>query len=211
MRAEVDVGVEELLDERAKRIRVNQRGNLIAKLEFVEYLLNVRAEATEVGFKVRLKLLLPGAGLEVSKPKRRVVVKGVIGIRTGSLAKCCIFIGDACLVELFAHLEHVLLRRLQAGVEAADDRHRQNHVAVLAAHVNVSQDVVRNTPDKIYDPVKLSVLHSNSRHLHFLVCIIGLTSRISCRESVSLFDQRSSGCWVINFSQNCLGDTILIA
>ena len=38
---------------------------------------------------------------------------------------------------------------LQHGVEAADDGHGQDDVAVLAAHVDVAQDVVRDAPKTV--------------------------------------------------------------
>jgi len=40
-------------------------------------------------------------------------------------------------VERRLHVEHGLLARLKDRVEPAQDRHRQDHVAVLAAYVEI--------------------------------------------------------------------------
>ena len=45
------------------------------------------------------------------------------------------------------------------GIESTKNRHRQNHVSVLAANVEVAQDIVRDTPDKIRYPVQITVRH----------------------------------------------------
>jgi hypothetical protein len=56
-RAEVDVAVEELLDELAEDVGLDQGGDLVAELELVEDLLHVGREAVEVGFEVGLELV----------------------------------------------------------------------------------------------------------------------------------------------------------
>ena len=61
-----------------------------------------------------------------------------------------------CLVEELLHVEHVLLGRLEHRVEPAQDGHRQDHVAVFAAHVEVAKDVVGDAPDEARDAVELS-------------------------------------------------------
>jgi hypothetical protein len=43
--------------------------------------------------------------------------------------------------------------RLEHGVEPAQHRHRQDDVAVLAADVEVAQDVVGDAPDEADDPI----------------------------------------------------------
>jgi len=53
------------------------------------------------------------------------------------------------------------LRRLQHGVQPANDGHRQDHVAVLPADVDVAQDVVSNTPDEAGNRVVLCLVHRN--------------------------------------------------
>ena len=63
VRAEVDRRVEELLDQRAERVGLREPRDLVAELEVVEDVLDVRREAVEVGLEVGLELLLAGAGL----------------------------------------------------------------------------------------------------------------------------------------------------
>ena len=63
------------------------------------------------------------------------------------------------LVERGLHVEHGLLGRLQHRVEAAQHGHRQDDVAVLAAHVEVAQHVVGDAPDEVGDPVELALFH----------------------------------------------------
>ena len=46
------------------------------------------------------------------------------------------------------------------GVEAAQNGHRQNDVAVSAADVNVTQDIVRDVPDEVGEAVELGGIHS---------------------------------------------------
>ena len=64
LRAEVDGGVDELLDQRAEGICLGEPGDLVAELEVVEDLLHVGREAVEVGLEVGPQLLLAGAGRE---------------------------------------------------------------------------------------------------------------------------------------------------
>jgi hypothetical protein len=45
--------VEELLDQRAERVGLGEAGDLVAELEVVEDLLDVRREAVEVGARSR--------------------------------------------------------------------------------------------------------------------------------------------------------------
>jgi hypothetical protein len=71
-----------------------------------------------------------------------------------------VLVGDAGGVEGLLHIQHGLLGRLQYGVEAADDDHRQDDIAVLAAHVDISQDVVSDAPDEVGDPVQVVVAHA---------------------------------------------------
>ena len=74
VRAEVDRRVEELLDQRAERVGLRQRRDLVAELEVVEDVLDVRREAVEVGLEVGLQLLLAGARLRRSRSVKREVL-----------------------------------------------------------------------------------------------------------------------------------------
>ena len=70
-----------------------------------------------------------------------------------------VLLDDAGLVEGGFHLQDRLLAVLEHRVESAQHRHRQDHVAVLAAHVQVAQDVVGDAPDVVRDPVEVAVAH----------------------------------------------------
>jgi len=51
------------------------------------------------------------------------------------------------------------LQRLKArAVEPPQYHHRQNYVAIFAAHIEIQQGVVRDTPDEICDAVQVAVL-----------------------------------------------------
>ena len=77
--AEVDVGSRELLDQRAEGVGLREPRDLVAELEVVEDVLDVRREAVEVGLEVGLELLLAGAGLEVAQRELRGVVERLAG------------------------------------------------------------------------------------------------------------------------------------
>ena len=153
--AEVDVLVEELLDELAEAVGLGEPGDLIAKLEVLEDVLHVRREAVEVGHEVVLERLLRLAGLEVAQEEGRGVVEGL----TGGGAEGVVLVGDFLAVERDLHFEHSLLGRLQHGVEAAENGHRQDDVAVFAAHEDVAEGVIGDAPDEVGDPVELSLVH----------------------------------------------------
>ena len=94
--------------------------------------------------------------LQVAQRERR----GVVERLPGGLAERRVLIGDAGLVERRLHVEHGLLGRLQHGVQPAQDGHRQDDVAVLAADVDVAQHVVGDAPDEADDLVVCSLVHA---------------------------------------------------
>ncbi len=59
--------IEELLDQAAEDIGIDQRGDLVAELEFVEDLLNVGGEAVEIYHEVHLELPRLSAGAQVTR------------------------------------------------------------------------------------------------------------------------------------------------
>ena len=159
VRAEVDVLVEELLDELPQSVGLREAGNLVAELEVDQDVLHVGREAIEVSLEVVLELLLGGAGLQVAEQERRGVVE--------RLARCgaqgVVLVGDLLAIEGGFHFQHGLLGRLQHGVETAQHRHGQDHVAVLAADIDVAQHVVRDVPDEVGNGVQLGLVHIRSR------------------------------------------------
>jgi len=76
-RREVDVGIEELIDQRADGVGLRQRLQLVAELEVLEDVLHVGREAVEVVLEVGEQLLLAATRLEVAEGELRGVVKGL--------------------------------------------------------------------------------------------------------------------------------------
>ncbi|EXI65746.1 MAG: hypothetical protein AW08_02958 [Candidatus Accumulibacter adjunctus] len=153
--AEVDVRRKQPFDQRAERVGLGEPRDLVAEFEVLEDVLHVRREAVEVGLEIGLELLLAGAGLEVAQREPGRVVEGL----AGRLAQRLVLIGDRRPVERGLHVEHRLLGGFEDGVEPAKHRHRQDDVAVLAADVEVPQNVVGNAPDEVGNPVELLRFH----------------------------------------------------
>ena len=156
---EVDVGVEELVDQRADGVGLGERRELVAELEVVEDVLDVGREAVEVVLEVGEQLLLAAAGLEIAQRELRRVVERL----ASGIAERGALLGDARLVEHLLGFEHRLLGRLQHRVHAADDAHRQDHVRVLAALEEVAQDIVGDAPDEGDDLVVRCLVHCIQR------------------------------------------------
>jgi hypothetical protein len=78
-RRQVDLGIEELVDQRAERVGARERRQLVAELEVLEDVLDVGREAVEVVLEVGQELLLAAAGLEVAQGELRGVVEGLAG------------------------------------------------------------------------------------------------------------------------------------
>ena len=150
-RREVDVGVEELVDQRTDCIGLRQRLELVAELEVVEDILDVEREAVEVVLEVGKQLLLAATGLEVAQRELRGVVE--------SLPRGVALLGDARLVEHFFGLKHLPLGRFEHRIHAPDDAHRQDDVRVLASLEEVAQNVVGDAPDERDDLVVGGLIH----------------------------------------------------
>jgi len=116
---------------------------------------NVRREPVEIGHEVVSELLLARPRLQV----RELEGRGVVKILAGGLAQCLVLIDDLRGIQPGLHLQDGRLGRLQHRVEAAQDGHRQDHVAILAANIKVAQDVVGDPPDEVGDPVQIAVRH----------------------------------------------------
>ena len=139
--------IQELLDQEAEGIGLDQRRNLVAKLELLQDFLHVGRKAIEVRLEIGPQLLLPGSGPQVAEAEGRRIVEGL----AGRLTERRMLVGDTGLVQLGLHPENRVLRRLQDGIQAPNDGHGQDDVAVLAAHIHVAQHVVSDTPDKAAD------------------------------------------------------------
>ena len=67
LRAEIDPGIQELADEMAEDVGLDQRRDLVAELEFVEDLLDVGGKAVQIRLEVGLELLMLGAVLQIAQ------------------------------------------------------------------------------------------------------------------------------------------------
>jgi hypothetical protein len=68
-------------------------------------------------------------------------------------------VDDSRRVECPLGFDDSALGRLQDAVEAAQDGEREDHVAVLAANVEVAQNVVGNRPDQGDDSTVARAVH----------------------------------------------------
>ena len=79
---------------------------------------------------------------------------------TRNLAKGRVLVRDLRLIERDLHVEYGLFCRLEHRIQAAQHGHWQDHIAVLAADIEVAEHVVGNAPDEISDPVELTLFHA---------------------------------------------------
>lgn len=129
----MDGRVDELLDQVAEHVVLGEFVGLLAEPEPADDLLYVGREPVEVGEEVGLELLR-GAE-EIHQRERR----GVVERLPGGLTEYPILVHHVRPIELFLHLQDGVLTRLEEHVETADDDHRQDDVAVLAADVVVAE------------------------------------------------------------------------
>ena len=153
--AQVDLRRGELLDQRAERVRPGEAWNLVAELETVEDVLHVGRKPVQPCVEIRPELLRIGAGAQVAQGKGRGIVEGL----PRRLAERRVLLHDFRRVERRLHVENSLLAVLQHCIQPAQHGHRQDHVAVFAAHIKVAQHVVRDAPDIVRNPVQVVVGH----------------------------------------------------
>ena len=104
-RREVDVGVEELADQRAEGVGPGEGLELIAEFEVLDDVLDVGREAVEVILEVGEQLLLAAAGFEIAQGEARGVVEG---LARGS-AERGVLLGDIRLIQHLPGGEHSAL------------------------------------------------------------------------------------------------------
>jgi hypothetical protein len=92
-------------------------------------------------------------GAKVAQCKVGGVVKGL----SRSLPESLVLISDTRLVERRFHVEHGFFRRLQHSIESTKNRHRQDHIAILAANVEVPEHVICDSPDEVSNPVEIPI------------------------------------------------------
>ena len=160
---EVDRGVEKHRHQRAERVGLREGGQLVAKLEVVEDVLNIGRESVQIVLKISKKLLLVASRLQIAQRELGRVVEG---LARGS-AKGSPLLGDQGPVEHRLGFKHLLLRGLQHRIHAPDHAHRQDHVGILAAPEQVAQHVVCDTPDEGDDLVVGCLIHQL-----FIFCMV---------------------------------------
>ena len=184
--AEVDVGRGELLDQRAQGVGLREPRDLVAELEVLQDVLDVGREAVEVGLEVGLELLAAGASPQVAQGELRGVVEGL----SRRLPQGRVLLDEAGLVEHRLHREDVLLAVLQHGVQPAQHDHREDDVTVLAADVEVAEDVVGDPPDVVRDPVQVAVTHMRCKVFGVRAHGVGLSDRVWGRSYTELASDR---------------------
>ena len=153
--AQVDGGRGELLDQRAQGVGLGEARDLVAELEVLEDVLDAGGEAVEVVLEIGSELLAAGTGAEVVEGELR----GVVERLAGRLAERFLLLDDPLLVEPGLHVEDGLLSGFEDCVEAPQDGHGEDDVAVLAADVDIAEDIVRDAPDVVGDPVEVGGGH----------------------------------------------------
>jgi hypothetical protein len=93
--------------------------------------------------------------LKVGQRGGRRVVEGL----ASRAAQCAILVGDLGGIQLLLHSQHGLFGGLQQRIQTAQHDEGQDHVAVLAAHIDVTQPVVGDVPDEVGDPLELRLIH----------------------------------------------------
>ncbi len=145
LRAEIDPGIDEPLDQRPELSAGIEIVELVAELEARQDLHHVGREAVEVGDHVRLELVRV---VEQAPQRER---RGVVEVLPRHAHEDWFGLGDVVGLRPSLPLQHRFLGRLEQRIEAANHRHRQDHVAVLAAHEDIAQDVVGDVPDEARD------------------------------------------------------------
>jgi hypothetical protein len=99
--------------------------------------------------------MFPNWSLKIPEGEGRGVVEGL----AGGLPERLVLVDDLRLVEGYLQVQDGLFGRLQDRVEAPQDRHRQDDVAVLAPDVQIAEHIVRDPPDEIGDPGQRRLVH----------------------------------------------------
>ena len=85
--------------------------------------------------------------------------------------------------------QYILFAPLQNRIESSQDDHRRNDVTVFSANIEVSKNVVRDSPYEIRDPTQVIVIHASAPFAarQFRHRINGTTIQ-SCALSASVSD-----------------------
>ena len=99
--------------------------------------------------------MLLGAAGEIAEQERRCVAESL----SRRIAECRPLIIDFGIVKFLFHIKDFLLRVLQHGIQSANDGHRQDDIAVFAAHIYIPQAIVCDSPYKIYNLIVKLIIH----------------------------------------------------
>lgn len=99
--------------------------------------------------------MLTGAIAQVAQRGRQDAVKSL----PSRLTEPGVVVDDACRVQVHFHGHHVGLGGFEQGIQAAQDGHRQDHVAALTAYVKVALNIGAYAQDDIGDPRELRLFH----------------------------------------------------
>ena len=158
IRAEVDVRRYKFFNDCAENVCLDHGVDLIAELELLQNLLHIRRETVQIGFKIRFQGLLLRTAGKVAQTERRRIAKSL----SRRIAQRRPLVIDTGLVQLFLHIQDSLFAILQKSIQTPDDRHRQDYITVLAAHIHVAQAVVCNAPYKTNYLIMHLIVHSSS-------------------------------------------------
>ena len=158
VRTEVDVRRYKFFNDCAEDVCLDHSVDLIAELELLQDLLHIWRETIKICFKVRFQCLLLRTAGKVSQTERRCIAKSL----SHHVAQCRPLVIDTCCIQLFLHIQDSLFTVLQKSIQTPDDRHRQDHITVLAAHINITQAVVCDTPYKTNYLIMHLIVHISS-------------------------------------------------
>ncbi len=133
---------------------IHQLLDLVAEVELGEDLLHVAREAVQIRNEVITQALPCRAGLELGQREFRDVVERL----TRRHAQRAILLDHVVGVEELFAFQHRVLGGFQHGVEPSQHGERQDHVAVLAAHIDIAQAVVSDVPDEVGNPLDLALV-----------------------------------------------------
>jgi len=124
---------------------------------------NIGAEAVEILFDISEQELLVVGGGVVDFPQRPFagVVEDIAGLMAqGGLLQIVQLHFVALKTNFF---EHGVFGGFEQRIEAAQHHHRQNHIAIFAAHIDITQAVIGDAPDKRNELVVRLVGHEVER------------------------------------------------
>ncbi len=172
---EVDLGVEEVVDQVAEDVGIHQLLNLVAEIELGEDFLHVGREAVQVCNEVIAQALSLAASFQLGQREFGDVVEGLACRH----AQRAVLLGHLVGVEELLAREHGVLGGFQDSIEPSQHGEGQDHVAVLAAHVDIAQSVVSDVPDEVGNPLDLALVLLFCGFHQACPCVVGVCAVIA--------------------------------